>query len=62
METVTFIKLNRLKVLALNKTLLEVKYLTKKETENTSKICYRCGMLPKSRREFRCLKCGLIGI
>jgi hypothetical protein len=30
LETVTFIKLNRLKVLALNKTLLEVKIFNEK--------------------------------
>jgi putative transposase len=40
---------------------IEVKYLTKKETRNTSKICHRCGHVAQVKgREFRCPKCGLI--
>ncbi len=40
---------------------IEVKYLTKKETKNTSKTCHRCGYVTQVKgREFRCPKCGLI--
>ena len=40
---------------------IEVKYLTKKETKNTSKTCHRCGNVTQVKgREFRCPKCGLI--
>ena len=40
---------------------IEVKYLTKKETRNTSKTCHRCGHVAQVKgREFRCPKCGLI--
>jgi len=40
---------------------IEVKYLTKKETKNTSKTCHRCGYVTHIKgREFRCPKCGLI--
>jgi IS605 OrfB family transposase len=40
---------------------IEVRYLTKKETRNTSKTCHRCGHVAQvSGREFRCPKCGLI--
>jgi len=39
---------------------IEVKYLTKKETRNTSKTCHRCGHVAQVKgREFRCPKCGL---
>jgi IS605 OrfB family transposase len=40
---------------------IEVRYLTKKETRDTSKTCHRCGHVAQVRgREFRCPKCGLI--
>ena len=40
---------------------IEVKYLTKKETKNTSKTCHRCGHVAQVRgRELRCPSCGLI--
>ena len=40
---------------------IEVKYLTKKETRNTSKTCHRCRHVAQVKgREFRCPKCGLI--
>jgi IS605 OrfB family transposase len=40
---------------------IEVKYLTKEETRNTSKTCHRCGHVAQVKgREFRCPKCGLI--
>jgi len=40
---------------------IEVKYLTKKETKNTSKTCHRCGHVAQVKgREFRCPRCGLI--
>ena len=40
---------------------IEVRYLTKKETRNTSKTCHRCGYVTQVKgREFRCPKCGLI--
>jgi IS605 OrfB family transposase len=40
---------------------IEVRYLTKGETRNTSKTCHRCGHVAQVRgREFRCLRCGLI--
>jgi IS605 OrfB family transposase len=39
---------------------IEVRYLTKKETRNTSKTCHRCGHVAQVKgREFRCPKCGL---
>jgi len=40
---------------------IDVRYLTKKETKNTSKTCHRCGHVARVRgREFRCPKCGLV--
>jgi IS605 OrfB family transposase len=40
---------------------IEVRYLTKEETRNTSKTCHRCGHVAQVRgREFRCPRCGLI--
>jgi len=40
---------------------IEVRYLTKGETRNTSKTCHRCGHVVQVRgREFRCPRCGLI--
>ncbi|MHA1506386.1 MAG: RNA-guided endonuclease InsQ/TnpB family protein [Candidatus Asgardarchaeia archaeon] len=40
---------------------IEVKYLTKRETMNTSKKCHRCGYVTQIRgREFKCPRCGLI--
>jgi len=40
---------------------IEVKYLTKKETKNTSKTCHRCGHVAQVKgREVRCPRCGLI--
>jgi len=40
---------------------IEVKYLSKKETKNTSKKCHKCGHVARVKgREFRCPKCGLI--
>jgi putative transposase len=40
---------------------IEVKYLTKKETRNTSKTCHRCGHVAQVKgREFRCPTCELI--
>jgi X-X-X-Leu-X-X-Gly heptad repeat protein len=60
---------NRLKVLALNRTIIEykallegieVKYLTKKETRNASKTCHRCGHVARVEgRAFKCPKCGM---
>jgi IS605 OrfB family transposase len=41
----------RLQTIIEYKALLEVRYLTKRETRNTSTTCHRCGMLPKSKRE-----------
>jgi IS605 OrfB family transposase len=39
---------------------IEVRYLTKKETRNTSKTCHRCGHVAQVKgREFRCPKCRL---
>jgi IS605 OrfB family transposase len=39
---------------------IEVRYLTKKETRNTSKTCHRCGHVAQVKgREFRCPKCEL---
>ena len=39
---------------------IEVKYLTKKETRNTSKTCHRCGHVAQAKgREFKCPKCGM---
>ena len=40
---------------------IEVRYLTKKETKDTTKTCHRCGHVAQVKgREFRCPKCGLI--
>lgn len=40
---------------------IEVKYLSKKETKNTSKTCYRCGHVAHIKgRTFKCPRCGLI--
>jgi len=40
---------------------IDVRYLTKKETKNTSKTCHRCGHVAQVRgREFRCPHCGLV--
>jgi len=40
---------------------IDVRYLSKKETRNTSKTCHRCGHVAQVRgREFRCPKCGLV--
>lgn len=37
---------------------IEVRYLTKKETKNTSKTCRRCGHVARVRRRvFKCQKC-----
>jgi IS605 OrfB family transposase len=39
---------------------IEVKYLTRKETRNTSKTCHRCGHVARVKgREFKCPKCGM---
>jgi IS605 OrfB family transposase len=39
---------------------IEVRYLMKKETKNTSKTCHRCGYVTQVRgRIFRCPKCGM---
>jgi putative transposase len=39
---------------------IEVKYLTKKETSNTSKTCHRCGHVARVEgRAFECPKCGM---
>ncbi len=39
---------------------IEVKYLTKKETKNTSKTCHRCGYVARIKgRIFKCPKCGM---
>jgi len=39
---------------------IEVRYLTKKETRNTSKTCHRCGHVAQVKgRLFRCTKCGM---
>ncbi len=39
---------------------IEVKYLTRKETKNTSKECHRCGYATRvKRRIFKCPKCGM---
>jgi transposase len=38
---------------------IEVKYLTKKDTRNTSKTCHRCGHVAQVEgRAFKCPKCG----
>jgi len=42
---------------------IEVKYLARRETRNTSKTCHRCGHVAQMKpyeREFKCPKCGLI--
>ncbi|MBC7113514.1 MAG: transposase, partial [Candidatus Methanomethyliales bacterium] len=40
---------------------IEVKYLTRKETENTSKKCHKCGHVARLKgRIYKCPKCGLI--
>jgi len=40
---------------------IDVRYLTKVETRNTSKTCHRCGYVIQLKgREFRCPKCNLI--
>jgi len=42
---------------------IEVRYLMKEETKNASRTCRRCGHVAQVKgREFRCLKCGLMGI
>lgn len=39
---------------------IEVRYLTKKETRNTSKTCHRCGYVAQVKgRLFRCPECGM---
>ena len=39
---------------------IKVKYLTKKETRNTSKECHRCGHVARVEgRIFKCPKCGM---
>jgi IS605 OrfB family transposase len=39
---------------------IEVRYLTRKETRNTSRTCHRCGYVTQVRgRIFRCPKCGM---
>ena len=39
---------------------IEVKYLTKKETRNTSRTCHRCGYVAQVKgRVFKCPKCGM---
>jgi IS605 OrfB family transposase len=39
---------------------IEVRYLTKKETRNTSKTCHRCGHVAQVKgRIFKCPKCGM---
>lgn len=39
---------------------IEVKYLTKKETKNTSKTCHRCGHVAQVKgRIFKCSNCGM---
>ena len=39
---------------------IEVKYLTKKETRNTSKMCHRCGHVARVEgRAFKCPRCGM---
>jgi IS605 OrfB family transposase len=40
---------------------IEVRYLTKRETMNTSRKCHGCGHVAQVEgREFRCPKCGLV--
>ncbi|MCS7374144.1 MAG: transposase [archaeon GB-1845-036] len=40
---------------------IEVRYLTKRETMNTSKKCHRCGYVTQVKgRAFRCPRCGLV--
>jgi putative transposase len=40
---------------------IEVRYLSRKETKNTSKECHRCGYVtPIKSRIFKCPRCGLI--
>jgi len=42
---------------------LEVKYLTKKETKNTSKRCHRCGHVPSVKgRIYKCQNCGCCAV
>jgi len=39
---------------------IEVKYLTKKQTKNTSKTCHRCGYVTQVKgRVFKCPNCGM---
>ncbi len=39
---------------------IEVRYLTKEETKNTSKTCHRCGYVARVKgRLFKCPKCGM---
>jgi len=39
---------------------IDVRYLSKRETKNTSRTCHRCGHVAQVKgREFRCPKCGL---
>jgi len=39
---------------------IEVKYLTKKQTKNTSKTCHRCGYVTQVKgRIHKCPKCGM---
>ena len=39
---------------------IEVRYLSKKETKNTSKICHRCGYVTQVKgRIFKCPNCGM---
>ena len=40
---------------------IEVRYLTKEETKNTSKTCHKCGYVTQVKgREIKCPKCGLV--
>ena len=39
---------------------IEVRYLTKEETKNTSRTCHRCGHVARVKgRVFKCPKCGM---
>jgi len=38
-----------------------VKYLTRKETRNTSKTCHKCGYVTQVKgRMFKCPRCGVV--
>jgi len=53
----------RLQIIVEYKALLEgieVRYLTRKETMNTSRTCHRCGYVTQvNGRIFKCPKCGI---